>query len=192
MSWHHLTPGLDNSIKVRGESKALLQVGRVWLLQSTHSPARHSAFTDTRQNIRHTPMVIFYNLTNEGLGLWIIIIEEDWSEGAVKWMLSCGGASQSYICGMAGSTWLSSLTSPLRKGSDELALNAKNCYYPQIILQFLPTDRLFLLKVRLLEILLEYYDSNHKLIKWWQINLAEMILLFIKNYFSNNQMCLLM
>ena len=176
MSWPHLTPGLDNSIKVRGESKALLQVGRVWPLQSTHSPARHPALL-TPDNISGTHQW-WYFMTNEGLGLWILIIEEDWSEGTVKWMLSCGGASQSYTCGMAGNTWLSSLTSPLRKGSDEWTLNAVHCYYPWIILQFLPTNRLVLLKARLLEIILEYYDSNHKSIKWWQINLAEMIFLF--------------
>ena len=85
MSWRHLTPGLDNSIKVRGESKALLQVGRVWPLQSTHSPARHPALL-TPDKISGTHQW-WYFMTNEGWKLWIIIIEEDWCKGEVKWML---------------------------------------------------------------------------------------------------------
>ena len=88
MSLRHLTPGLGNSIKVRGESKALLQVGRVWPLRSTHSPARHPALlTPDKISGTYLPMMIFYDLTNEGWKLWIIIIEEVWSKGVVKWML---------------------------------------------------------------------------------------------------------
>ena len=104
-------------------------------------------------------------------------VREQWN-GCYICVISCGASRQSYVCGMAGSTWLSSLTSPLRKGSDEWTLNAVHCYYPWIILQFLPTNRLVLLKAILFWIVLEHFASKHKSIKWWQINLAEMIFLF--------------
>ena len=62
MSSQQLTPGLDNSIKVRGEGKALLQVGRVWPLRSALARTASGILLTLRQNIRHTPVIMFYDL----------------------------------------------------------------------------------------------------------------------------------